>query len=200
MKIRHHFLRGNRKSKGQTQLCLKFVPLVAAGSQISGMARLIENMLLKIWLSSLLRVVILMKYDTFYNIYGIDIKFEYNGNVRPQGSGWDIGAYEYVKDTGILRDKINIPTKLGLHNYPNPFNPTTMIKFEIAARSRVRLEISDINGRKVTTLVDRHYNAGKYALDWNVKDQDNMHVSSSMYLYRLMADGLILTEKMLLIR
>lgn len=88
-------------------------------------------------------------------------------------------------------------------NYPNPFNPGTTVKFRLPQRSFVTLEIFDILGRKVTTLVDEQKPAGVFAVDWNPTD-----VASGVYIYRLAAHPLtatsmadfVQTRKMILVK
>lgn len=83
-----------------------------------------------------------------------------------------------------------------LQNYPNPFNPTTNISFGIPETGEVSLEVFDILGRKVATLLDREFKqAGRYTLVF-----DASSLSSGMYIYRLQSSKKILTRKLLLIK
>jgi Peptidase family M28/FlgD Ig-like domain len=75
-------------------------------------------------------------------------------------------------------------------NLPNPFNPSTRISYSIASEGRVLLEVFDLAGRRVTTLVDATQSAGPHAADWNGRDSAGRNVASGLYLYRLShADG-----------
>jgi hypothetical protein len=139
-------------------------------------------------------------YDTYYNLYGIDIKCDFNGNVRPAGGKWDIGAYEYVENTDCPQEQMNIPAQFGLQNYPNPFNPVTQIQFEIYRPAKVIMDILNIRGQKIITLIDDYYNTGTYITDWNGKNRNNLNVDSGLYFCRLIAGDQILTHKMLLVR
>jgi hypothetical protein len=90
----------------------------------------------------------------------------------------------------------DIPTEFALNaNYPNPFNPRTVINYEISAISDVDLSIYDMNGRKVATLVDGSKPAGYYKVDW-----DASQYSSGIYFYRLQTDGFVDTKKMVLMK
>ncbi|MBI4811288.1 MAG: T9SS type A sorting domain-containing protein [Ignavibacteriales bacterium] len=73
-------------------------------------------------------------------------------------------------------------------NYPNPFNPSTSIRYSVPSRSRVKLEIFNTLGQKVVTLVDAEKEAGYYYVEWNA------NVSSGMYFYRLYAIGVSAKE------
>ncbi len=98
----------------------------------------------------------------------------------------------------------------GLHgfilkqNFPNPFNPETRIGFSIDAETAlsgpVLLEIFDIAGRRVRTLLSGYLNAGDHLLDWNGRDGAGRLLPGGTYFYRLLADGVNLTRKMLLVR
>ncbi|MEX0686203.1 MAG: ice-binding family protein [Balneolales bacterium] len=94
-----------------------------------------------------------------------------------------------------LNDKL-IPVRMILNqNYPNPFNPTTSISFELPEQTVVRLAIHDMLGREVAVLVSESRSAGFHQVTWNAQS-----VPSGMYLYRLSANGQILTGKMMMIK
>jgi hypothetical protein len=139
-------------------------------------------------------------YDTFFDMYGIDIKVDCANIIRPQLTEWDIGAYEYWVDTDVAFEQMNIPDEFGLQNYPNPFNPVTTIQFDLPRASQIKLEISNLTGQKIMTLIDDYYSSGTYKIDWAGSDQDNRDVGTGVYFYRLITDYQILTRKMLLIR
>ena len=80
-------------------------------------------------------------------------------------------------------------------NYPNPFNPSTEIRFNLPRASEVRLTVHDLLGRKVATLVDERLPAGSQTVTF-----DAGNLSSGVYLYRLQADGYSETRKMLLVK
>lgn len=86
-------------------------------------------------------------------------------------------------------------------NYPNPFNPSTTMAFEMGAAGSVTLKVYDVLGREVVTLVDGWRTAGTHRARWNGRDADGRPVASGMYLYRLSAgDGFTQTRRMLLVR
>ena len=80
-------------------------------------------------------------------------------------------------------------------NYPNPFNPVTDIKFSLPNPSDVRLEVFNIVGQKVATLVDGPLEAGQHTVPWNASG-----LASGIYLYRLEAGDHTDTRKMLLLK
>jgi hypothetical protein len=80
-------------------------------------------------------------------------------------------------------------------NYPNPFNPTTKINFNIGTASDVKLNIYNILGQKVATLVNQFMNAGAYAVDFNAS-----HLASGVYIYKLEAGDFKVNKKMMLLK
>jgi hypothetical protein len=70
-------------------------------------------------------------------------------------------------------------------NYPNPFNPSTTIRFAIKAESKIELIVYNIKGQKVRTLCSDYLTAGKHEILWNGKDEKNKNVSSGVYFYKL---------------
>ena len=85
-------------------------------------------------------------------------------------------------------------------NYPNPFNPTTTIEFSIPARSHVTIEVFNVLGQKVKTLVDEDRRAGSYRIEWNGHDTAGQPAATGVYLYRFRAEDHVRTLKMLLVR
>ncbi len=86
------------------------------------------------------------------------------------------------------------------NNYPNPFNPSTTIAFEVAKPGRVTIRIYNIKGQLVNTLVDEHKQAGRHNAVWNGRDNANRGVASGMYFYRMDTPGFNKTKKMLLMK
>jgi flagellar hook assembly protein FlgD len=82
---------------------------------------------------------------------------------------------------------VALPAEFSVGNYPNPFNPSTTISYLLAENSSVRLEIYDVAGRKVRSLVDESRSAGYHNVVWNGRDQNGSQVSSGVYLYRFTA-------------
>ncbi len=75
-------------------------------------------------------------------------------------------------------------------NYPNPFNPRTAIRYQIADASAVKLEIFNVLGQKIATIVDKVQPAGQYVVEWDGKNSMKQQVSSGVYLYKLSATGI----------
>ena len=89
-----------------------------------------------------------------------------------------------------------IPTKFILHNpYPNPFNPTTTIGFEVPRSEYVKFRIFDIKGRVVERFINQKVNSGYNKLKWNASSQ-----SSGLYFFELTTKNNYATTKLLLIK
>jgi hypothetical protein len=80
-------------------------------------------------------------------------------------------------------------------NYPNPFNPSTTIKFSIPEMSKVSLNLYDLLGEKVMTLVNEEKNAGNYSVEFNASK-----LPSGIYFYQLKVGDFISTKKMILMK
>ena len=94
-----------------------------------------------------------------------------------------------------------LPAVFTLHqNQPNPFNPATTIRFELPSAGDVRLEIYDVAGRRVATLLDGSFEAGQHAATWRGQSDAGHSVSSGLYFYRLSGTGFSKTRKMLLLQ
>ena len=87
------------------------------------------------------------------------------------------------------------------NNYPNPFNPATTIKYALPEASQVRLEVFNVVGQVVRTMVDAHQNAGRYVVQWDATNDNGVNLSSGIYFYRLQVEGNYLeVKKMLLLK
>lgn len=85
-------------------------------------------------------------------------------------------------------------------NYPNPFNPTTSIRFDLSQNANIKLAIYNLQGQLVNVLASGDYKAGSHLVNWNGKDSLGREVGSGIYIYRLNADQITLSKKMLLVR
>jgi glucuronoarabinoxylan endo-1,4-beta-xylanase len=81
-------------------------------------------------------------------------------------------------------------------NYPNPFNPTTTIRFELPGTAQVTLKIFNILGQEVATLVSDRLSAGSHSYEWSCSEG----TASGMYVYRLEVGGHIETRRMILLK
>jgi len=103
-----------------------------------------------------------------------------------------IGNEEYLLDlkTSLLPDSFEL-----LQNYPNPFNPTTVMRYAVAEAQNVKIEVFDVMGRKVSTLVNKQEQAGWHAVEFNASK-----LASGVYLYRIQAGSYSKVLKMLMVK
>jgi len=84
--------------------------------------------------------------------------------------------------------------------YPNPFNPTTTLSFSVPTEGVISLNIYDMTGRLVSTLVDGNLKQGYHSITWNGMDSNGHAVSSGMYIYSLKGEGISITKKMVMMK
>ena len=110
------------------------------------------------------------------------------------------GRTEMV-DSEVEKIRATLPTEFALQqNYPNPFNPSTTINFDVAASSNVRVRVYNVLGQEVVTLVNGYKETGRHTVQWNGRDALGRQVSSGVYIYRLEADRVSRTKKMLFLK
>ena len=102
-----------------------------------------------------------------------------------------------AKQLADNNNSLTMPNEFSLRqNYPNPFNPTTTIEFSIAASSHVSLDVYNILGEKVATLVNDNLNAGQHSIVFNASS----HLASGIYIYQLRAGNMVVEKKMTLLK
>jgi hypothetical protein len=85
-------------------------------------------------------------------------------------------------------------------NVPNPFNPTTFIRYDLPAAGRVTVEIYDVRGRRVRVLTDRRLEAGSYTRIWRGDDEAGREVASGVYFVLMQTESFCESRKMVLVR
>ncbi|MCD4818345.1 MAG: T9SS type A sorting domain-containing protein [Candidatus Cloacimonetes bacterium] len=103
--------------------------------------------------------------------------------------------------TNTNSDIIELPEITELKgNYPNPFNPTTTIAFDLNINTQVKLDIYNIKGQKVITLLNNSFEAGNHKVVWNGKNENKKNVASGVYFYNFSANNYQKTKKMLMMK
>jgi len=140
------------------------------------------------------------------NYHGsVDISWEYLGKFtqnqmndsNPENAYRDTGFVKLdIQCTNAIADNSSLPKDYSLNqNYPNPFNSSTIISYSIPKREHVSLNVYDIKGRKLETLVNKTQPAGSYEVNF-----DASNYTSGVYLYQLKAGEFVETGKMLLLK
>ncbi len=102
---------------------------------------------------------------------------------------------------GITNNNNNAPSEYSLEqNFPNPFNPTTSIRYSLPQISSVKLTIFNSLGKEVRTLINTTQTAGKYERQWDGRDNNGQQVSSGVYFYTLNTEDFTDSKKMLLLK
>lgn len=138
--------------------------------------------------------------DTIRFISNLSTATDYWWRVKAKNqAGWSIFSWNFkftTGTTGVRAIENSIPDKYELYsNYPNPFNPTTNIKFAIPKSSEVKITVYDILGNEAAVLVNEQLQAGTYQTDW-----DASRYSSGVYFYRIQAGDFTETKRMTLIK
>jgi DNA-binding beta-propeller fold protein YncE len=133
----------------------------------------------------------------------------------PRGAAWDAdgdlyladfysnGVYLYTSDYSSVSDdpKSVIASEYVLkQNYPNPFNPNTKIEFKIPANEHVNVNVYNLEGRLVKTLINQNMMSGQHVVEWNGTNQFGAKVSSGMYIYQLKTNATVLNRTMTFIK
>ncbi len=129
------------------------------------------------------------------------LTFRFVSNNSGNSEGWAAVITSTPGPTGIAEDDDanDIPDAFGLsRNYPNPFNPSTTINYQLPQSAQVELSIFNIVGQKVVTLVSDHQTAGEKTVIWDGRNADGKAVASGIYVYRLQAGDFVRSYKMLL--
>jgi hypothetical protein len=114
----------------------------------------------------------------------------------------DIGIYFFDRSL----DDIDVPSPVSKNqlsqNYPNPFNPTTNIQFSVdkGQETNVTIEVFNIRGQKVKTLVNENFSSGEHSVVWNGDDENGRSVGSGIYFYRMQTENFTETKKMILMK
>ena len=112
----------------------------------------------------------------------------------------DIIEFEFTY-TGTNAGNEIVPTTKLIGNYPNPFNPETTISFSVTQTSSfVNIEVFNLKGQKVKTLINEKLEAGNHQVVWGGKDDNNKSVSSGIYFYKMNSGDYISIKKMILMK
>jgi flagellar hook assembly protein FlgD len=101
----------------------------------------------------------------------------------------------------VNEETTQLPTEFNLYNnYPNPFNPSTVIKVAIPATQHVSLKVFNIHGELVSTITDDVMEAGYHQFTWNGKNNNGSQVASGIYFYQIITNGFNQAKKMMLLK
>jgi flagellar hook assembly protein FlgD len=108
-----------------------------------------------------------------------------------------------VYDTGVNTGNIKETNELNLNlkqNYPNPFNPSTNIEYDLSEAGEIKVEIFNVIGELISTIVNEYQRPGKYTVKWDGTDDSGGKAASGVYFYRVTSNEKLQTRKMILLR
>jgi len=123
--------------------------------------------------------------------------------------GWQMLSYGNIMVRAILdilpdvtepTNNSNLPKIRSVTNFPNPFNPETTISLNLNESEKVSVQVFNLKGQLVNTLINEQLPAGISSIPWNGKDSKERPVSSGMYFYKIITNKEKLTGKMLLLK
>ena len=145
--------------------------------------------------------------NTFFQATNLEKFTTYYWRVRGisrvgQGYWSEVRSYETGDIVSVEMIDHQIPDEFALgQNFPNPFNPVTSIQFALPTDAIVQLEVYNMLGQRIATLIDGEYhNAGTYQAMWDARDDAGREISSGIYIYRITAGDFIETKKMTLMK
>jgi hypothetical protein len=104
-------------------------------------------------------------------------------------------------DSTTVETDFKIPEKFLLHPpYPNPFNPSTTLRYDLPEQTTVNIIIYDMLGRRVKTVVKTNQEAGFKSVIWDGTNNQGKPVSAGVYFYQIQAGDFVLTKKMVLLK
>ena len=108
---------------------------------------------------------------------------------------------DFIMNSGATDDEtVPVWDDYGLCAFPNPFNPTTQVAFELAAPGHVRVAVYNVRGRLVKTLTEGNLLAGSHTLTWNGADDNGAPVASGVYFARIEGSAGTQAAKLLLLK
>jgi len=132
--------------------------------------------------------------------YPMGLFLAINNDGTTAGVGWDV-IFSAMGLTLEVDSETQVATTFSVNrNYPNPFNPSTTIDYQLPRSTDVKLVVYDALGRHVRTLVDGYMTSGHHQVIWNGRNDDGIAVSSGTYICRFDAGGFSETRRMTLVK
>lgn len=140
-------------------------------------------------------IMITSYYSDYIVQYDVRSVYTSGGTTTYSDENWTASVFgtEWYKanakndDTFGRNVKTTLPSEYGVGNFPNPFNPSTTISYQLPENAAVTLDIYDMMGKKIASLVNGNKSAGYHSVVWNGMDVSGNGVASGMYLYRFTA-------------
>ena len=133
--------------------------------------------------------------------YYLNVNFKDGTTVRYEIADIDKIDFENVTRLADAQKLHNVIKSFTLlQNFPNPFNPSTTIRYELQKKGMVEVNIYDVNGRLVNQLVKQNQSVGMHTVVWNGKNLFGDKVASGLYIYAVKFENTLYTKKMILLK
>ena len=111
-----------------------------------------------------------------------------------------VGALQQITSLNV-NEKMSGPVSFNLYqNFPNPFNSSTNIKYELFKSGLVKIVIINSKGEDVRSIINKYHHAGEYLIQWDGTDSQGINMASGIYFYKIISDGRIKTQKMIYLK
>jgi len=210
--IRHAFCQDNEAVKIANFLAyaIEFEPIQVSGIVVDVDGNPVGDA--KVTLSSALPISAITNYEGAFTLANVPSGMKYT--VTATKTGYHSASVNIITGNAdfVIAEPIVIDTKLSdsdvtkpnvtalKANYPNPFNPSTTIAFDIAKNGHVAIDVYNILGQRVKKLADRVFEAGTHQVEWNGTDDNGKSVGSGVYFYRMTTKEYSGMHKMLLMK
>lgn len=148
------------------------------------------------WMSDLERI----QFQTYYDVEELVVFHSLGTDNYPVASIakidfiWNTTSVDNPEDAAAMIKAVHL-----FQNQPNPFSPETQIRFELPQAGRVELEIYDVSGRLIRTLVNQEQDAGSHLVNWDGRNDAGRKVPGGVYFYNLTAPGIEESRRMILL-
>ena len=158
----------------------------------------------------------LISQSNFFLSHGEVLEYMTEVSVTQLDISWNVYAYDGFEDVessngpwsltidggwALSVDNNTLPEVFALHNnYPNPFNPITNIRYDVPELSDVKIDIYNVAGSKIKTLVSKQHQPGRYKIQWNATNEQGAPVATGMYIYKIRANDFVSVKKLLLMK
>ncbi len=131
----------------------------------------------------------------------VQIRWRFASDGYVTEEGWYVDDINLTFDVGTSVDEELLPIEFALgQNAPNPFNPVTVIQYQLPEPAHVRIDVYNIAGRRVRTIVDGPQEAGYQTVVWDGTNDFGQKVASGVYMYRMQAGDFVSEKRMVLLK